>query len=151
MVKEVYMAVEDIQLVKRWFDEVWNNGNLDAIDELLATDAIGHGLGEAGKNVIGPEAFKPFVQRLRGAFPDMHISVDDTISEGDKIAARFTATMTHQGDDLGMPATGKHVTVSGICFTRISNGQIVEGWNCWDIYGMMQQLEAPSAPITLLD
>ncbi len=77
--------------------------------------------------------------------------MNDTISEGDKIAARFSATMTHTGDDLGFPATGKQVTVSGMSFTRIANGQIVEGWNNWDIYGMMRQLEAEPQKATLLD
>jgi steroid delta-isomerase-like uncharacterized protein len=145
------MSAENIQVVKRWFDEVWNKGRMEAIDELFAADGIAHGLGEAGKDVRGAEGFKPFVQRIRSAFPDIHITVDDTISEGDKIAARFSATMTHTGDDLGFPATGKRVTVSGMSFTRIRNGQIVEGWNNWDIYGMMQQLEAEPSKATLLD
>src|SRR5687767_5405318 len=121
------MSTENVQVVQRWFEEVWNQGNLDAIDELLAADAVGRGLGEAGKDVYGQAGFKPFVQRLRGAFPDIHITVDDTISEGDKIAARFTATMTHQGDELGFPATGKRVTVTGITFTLVRNGQIADG------------------------
>lgn len=145
------MSAENIQVVRRWFDEVWNKGNLDAIDELFAADGIAYGLGEAGKDVRGAEGFKPFVQRIRSAFPDIHITVDDTINEGDQIAARFTGTMTHTGDDLGFPATGKRVTVSGMSFTRIRNGQIVEGWNNWDIYGMMQQLEAEPTKATLLD
>lgn len=145
------MSVENVQVIQRWFEEVWNKGNLDAIDELLAADAVGRGLGEAGKDVYGPAGFKPFVQRIRGAFPDIHITVEDTVAEGDKVAARFTATMTHEGDDLGLPATGKRVTVSGITFTLVRNGQIADGWNCWDIYGMMQQLEAPATPMTLLD
>ncbi len=145
------MSAENIQVVQRWFDEVWNNGNIEAIDELFAADGVAYGLGEAGKDVRGAQGFKPFVQRIRGAFPDIHITVNDTISEGDKIAARFSATMTHTGDDLGFPATGKQVTVSGMSFTRIANGQIVEGWNNWDIYGMMQQLEAEPQKATLLD
>jgi steroid delta-isomerase-like uncharacterized protein len=145
------MSAENIQVVQRWFDEVWNNGNIEAIDELFAADGVAYGLGEAGKDVRGAQGFKPFVQRIRGAFPDFHITVDDTISEGDKIAARFSATMTHTGDDLGFPATGKQVTVSGMSFTRIQNGQIVEGWNNWDIYGMMQQLETEPQKATLLD
>jgi steroid delta-isomerase-like uncharacterized protein len=132
------MSAENIEVVKRWFDEVWNKGRMESIDELFAADGIAYGLGEAGKDVQGAQEFKPFVQRIRGAFPDIRITVGDTISEGDKIAARFSATMTHTGDDLRFPATGGRVAVSGMSFTRIRNGQIVEGWNNWDIYGMMQ-------------
>lgn len=145
------MSAENIRVMQRWFDEVWNNGSMEAIDELFAADGIAYGLGEAGKDVRGAQGFKPFVQRIRGAFPDIHITVDDNISEGDKVATRFTATMTHTGDDLGFPATGRRVTVSGISYARIANGQIVEGWNNWDIYGMMQQLEAAPQKATLLD
>ena len=123
------MSAENIRGMKRWFDEVWNKGHKEAIDELFAADGIAYGLGEAGKDVHGAGEFKPFVQRMRSAFPDTHITMDDTVVEGDQIAARFTATMTHTGDDLGFPAKGKRATVSGMSFTRICNGQIVEGWN----------------------
>jgi steroid delta-isomerase-like uncharacterized protein len=145
------MSAANVQVVRRWFDEVWNEGNLDAIDELFAADGIAYGLGEVGKDVRGAEDFKPFVQRIRSAFPDIQITVDDTITQEDKIAARFTATMTHTGDALGFPATGKRVTVRGMSFSRMVNGQIVEGWNNWDIYGLMQQLEAEPQKATLLD
>jgi steroid delta-isomerase-like uncharacterized protein len=145
------MSAENIEVVKRWFDEVWNKGRMEAVDELFAGDGIAYGLGEAGKDVRGAQGFKPFVQRIRSAFPNIHITVDDTISEGDQVAARFSATMTHTGDALGFPATGKRVTVSGMSFSRIRNGQIVEGWNNWDIYGMMQQLEAAPHDAKLLD
>lgn len=145
------MSTENIQVVQRWFDEVWNQGNLDKIDELFAAGGIAHGLGEAGREVRGPGAFKPFVQRLRAAFPDLHITVDETIAQDDRVAARFSATMTHTGDDLGFPATGRRAQVGGITFTRIHNGQIVEGWNNWDIHGMMQQLTGDVAAVALLD
>ncbi len=145
------MSSEKVQIMRRWFDQVWNEGNLDAIDELFASDGIAYGLGEHGRDTRGPAAFKPFVQRLRAAFPDLHITVDDTIEQDDRIAARFSVTMTHSGDDLGFPATGRRAQVKGITFARIQNGQIVEGWNNWDIYGLMQQLQAEPAEAKLLD
>ena len=145
------MASENVQVVLRWFDEVWNKGDIAVIDELFSADGIAHGLGEPGREVRGAEAFKPFVQRLRAAFPDLKITVDDTIEQGDKVAARFSAIMTHEGGDLGIPATGRTVQVQGISFSRIHNGQIVEGWNNWDIHGMMQQLQAPPTEVKLLD
>jgi steroid delta-isomerase-like uncharacterized protein len=145
-----YMPLTNEQVVRRWFEEVWNKGDMNAIDELFAADGIAYGLGEAGRDVRGPEAFKQFVQHMRTAFPDLHVTVHDTIVEGDKIAARFSVVMTHMGDVLGLPATGRQVQVNGISFSRVANGQLVEGWNNWDIYGMMQQLNAAPVEATLL-
>jgi steroid delta-isomerase-like uncharacterized protein len=138
------------QVVERWFDEVWNKGNLDAIDELFAANGIAYGLGEHGINVVGPAAFKPFVQKIREAFPDLQITIDQTVVEGDWIAARFSACMTHTGDALGIAATGRCVSVTGMSMSRIENGQIVEGYNNWDIAGMMQQLQAAPMEASLL-
>lgn len=145
------MSTANVQVMQRWFEEVWNQGHLSAIDELFAADGIAYGLGEAGRDVRGPAAFKPFVQRLRGAFPDLHITVDDAIEQDTRVAVRFTATMTHTGDDLGFPATGRPARVSGITFARIHHGQIAEGWNNWDIHGLMQQLTGEPVQATLLE
>ena len=145
------MSSENIALIHRWFDEVWNKGRAEAIDEMFAADGVAYGLGEAGIDVRGPSAFKPFFEKLRSAFPDFEVTIEDAISEGDKVAARWTAKMTHQGDQLGLRASGKRVTVTGMSMVRIRNGQIVEGWNNWDIFGMMQQIGAGPAPATLLE
>src|SRR5919206_2403869 len=99
------MSTENVALVHRWFEEVWNKGRDTAIDEMLAGDAIVHGLGEPGVETRGPAAFKPFFARIRGAFPDIQITVEQTVAEGDWVASRWTARMTHRGDDLGVPAT----------------------------------------------
>ncbi|HVF28929.1 MAG TPA: ester cyclase [Pyrinomonadaceae bacterium] len=145
------MSTENAALMRRWFDEVWNKGRTEAIDEMFAADGIAYGLGEAGVDVRGPAAFKLFVERMRGAFPDFELTIDDTITEGDKVAARWTARMTHQGDHLGLPATGKQVVITGMSIIRVRDGQIVEGWNNWDISGLMQQLGAYRPPATLLE
>ena len=136
------MATERVAFVTTWFDEVWKKGRLSAIDELLSEDATMHGLGEAGADVTGPEAFKPFVERLRGAFPDIEVKIEQTIEEGDLIASRWVATMTHQGDHLGVPASGKKVSVTGMSIARIRDGKMVEGWNNWDMLSLMQQVDA---------
>ncbi len=101
-----------------------------------------YGIGEAGVDVRGPAAFKPFVERMRGALPDFELTIDDTITEGDKVAARWTARMTHRGDHLGLPATGKQVVITGMSIIRVRDGQIVERWNNWDIMSLIQQLGA---------
>jgi steroid delta-isomerase-like uncharacterized protein len=135
----------------RWFDEVWNKGNASAIDEMMVEDAVVHGLGEADAAVRGPAAFKPFAARLRGAFPDIHVTIDDTIEEGDLIAARWTARMTHRGDHLGPPPTGRAVTVTGMSMGRLRDGKLVEGWNNWDTMSLMQQIGAFQPQATLVE
>lgn len=136
-------------VVYRWFEEVWNQGRAESIDALFAEDGISHGLGEAGVEVRGPAAFKPFLERLRGAFPDIHFTVEDTLVEGDRVAARWRAAMTHRGDQLGLPASGRGAEVTGMSIVRIADGKIAEAWNNWDQMGLMQQIGG-GAPLSLL-
>jgi predicted ester cyclase len=102
--------------MKRCFREVWNQGKLDTIHELLSPDAVATGQGG----------------RIRSAFPDITTTVEDAFGLEDKVVVRWSATMTHRGDALGIPATGKHVRITGMTIVRIANGQIVEGWDNWD-------------------
>ena len=85
-------------LVRRWFEEVWNKGRADAIDEMFACEGIAHGLSEeSSSDLCGPEGFKPFFESFRRAFPDLQVTVEDTVVEGDKIAARCSVRATHTG------------------------------------------------------
>lgn len=118
---------------------------------MFATDGIAHGLGEAGIDVTGPAEFKPFFEKLRSAFPQFELTIEDTIAEADKVAARWTARLTHGGDQLGIPATNRQVTISGISIVRIRDGQIIEAWNNWDIHGLMQQIGTTPPAATLLE
>lgn len=145
------MREENVALTYRWFEEVWNKGRAEAIGEMFAVDGIAHGLGEAGVDVIGPAGYLPFFEKLRGAFPEFLLTIEDTIAEGDKVAARWTAQLTHRGDQLGIPATGRQATITGIAIVRIKDGKIIEAWNNWDIFGLMQQLGAMQPPATLLE
>ena len=114
-------------LVRRWFNEVWNQGREETIDELFAANGIGYGLGDTDAPLHGPAGFKPFVRNLRGALPDIHMAID----EG-----------THKGSQLGVAPSGKRVRIAGIVIVRIANGQIVEGWNSWDQLGLLRQIGA---------
>lgn len=145
------MLDENVGLMYRWFEEVWNRGRAEAIDEMLAADAIVHGLGEAGVEVTGPAGFKPFFEKLRGAFPELAVTIEDTIAEADKVAARWTVRVTHKGAQLGIPATGKQVMVTGMSIIQAKDGKIIEAWNNWDILGLMQQLGALQPAATLLE
>ena len=133
------MSESNKQFVRQWFEEVWNKGRADAIDEMAAVNCIVHGLG--GEDLQGSAGFKPFHAAFRDAFPDIVITVDDVIYEGDQVAARWTASGTHRGAGLGFPATNKPMRVTGMTWARVdANGQLCEGWNSFDQLGMLQQL-----------
>lgn len=131
------MSTESKDLIRRWFEEVWNKGREDAIDEMFAADGVAHGLTEErDKTMRGPEQFKPFYRAFRSAFPDLEVVVEDTIAEGDKLAARCTVRGKHQSDSLGFAATGLTTDFTGITIVRIERGKIVEAWNNFDFMTM---------------
>ena len=128
-------------LVREWFEQVWTQKNADAIDRLMAVDALIHDLPTPdGAPMRGPAAFKPFHEKFVAAFPDIRIDVTRTVVEGDMVAAHCSVTVTHVGDGLGMAATGRTATISGLCMARVQNGQLVEGCNSFDFLSLYQQL-----------
>ena len=135
------MSEENKQLVRRWFEEVWNKGSVDAIDEMFAEDGIAHGLSDDPSNPIkGPTGFKPFHTVFREAFPNMMITVEDTIAEDDKVAARCSVRARHEGEFMGRAATQAPVDFTGITIVRIYNGKIVEAWNNFDFMILHKQV-----------
>jgi steroid delta-isomerase-like uncharacterized protein len=129
-------------LIRRWFEEVWNQGREEAIDEMFAEDGIAHGLAdETSAPLRGASGFKPFFRNFRGAFPDIEVIVEDAIAEGDQVAARCRVRATHAGDHLGFAATQRPMEITGITFARVRDGKIVEAWNNFDFMGMFQQLQ----------
>ena len=145
------MSTSPADVVRRWFEEVWNQGKLETIDELFSAAGVAHGLGEPGVDVKGPAGYRPFAERFQAAFSDPVFKVEDTVTEGEKVAARWSATLTHTGDQLGVPATGRRVAIDGITIVYVRNGQIVDAWNNWDIAGLMRQLEAAPRQMTILE
>jgi steroid delta-isomerase-like uncharacterized protein len=139
------MSTENKALLRRWFEEVWNRGRVEAIDELLSSDAVIHGL---GADTHGPDGFKPFHAAYRSAFPDVTLRIDEIVAEGNIVALRWSGTGTHRGTGLGFDATGRRVQFSGMVFARVENGRLVEGWNNFDQLGMLQQLGVPNVPPT---
>jgi steroid delta-isomerase-like uncharacterized protein len=140
---------DNIELMKRWFQEVWNEGKLDTIRELLSPDAVA--TGQVGADVVmhGPKDFVPFAKSIRAAFPDIKTTVEDAFGIEDKVVVRWSATMTHRGGDLGIPATGKPVRITGMTIVRIANGKIIEGWDNWDQLAMLEQIGAYKRPETI--
>lgn len=125
---------------RHFYEQAWNQGNLDVIDELTASDFVGHAT-PAGE-IAGPDGVKQYIATMREAFPDVEFTIEDQIAEGDRVVTRWTASGTHQGEFAGIPPTGKQAEVSGIAITRVAGGKFVEGWTNWGVYGLLQQLGA---------
>jgi len=137
------MSDANKQLIRRWFEEVWNKGRADAIDEMIAEDCVIHGLsGATGQPVKGPTQFKTFHTTFREAFPDITVAVEDMVVEGDKVAARCSVYGKHAGDSLGYKASQAPVEFTGMVIVRVKNGKIAEAWNNFDFMKMYQQIGA---------
>jgi steroid delta-isomerase-like uncharacterized protein len=130
-------------MAQQWYSEVMNEGNEDLIDELCAENFVDHDpLPGTGPDRQG---IHDFVKLVRSAFPDLQTTVDEIIAEGDRIAVRSTFRGTHEGDFMGIPATGKKVEVSNYDFVRFENGQAAEHWGTIDSAALMEQLGAVPA------
>ena len=133
------MSTEDTKaLIRRFYEEVLNKRNLAALDDFYAPNHVDHTLPPGLP--IGPEGTKQAIAMTLSGFPDLHLTVEDMIAEGDKVVTWFTTHVTQQGALGDIPPTGKHVSVSTIEITRIAGGKIVEDWGLDDRLGMLQQL-----------
>ena len=126
-------------LVRRFVEEAFNEGNLEVADEVYAPEFVSHE--SDGPVERSPEYVKGFVGTYRGAFPDGHTTVEDSIAEGDRVAYRWTFRGRHRGELMGIGPTERQVKITGITVDRISGGKIEE-WNNFDRLGMLQQLGA---------
>ena len=138
-------AEENKAIARRLNDEVWTKGRLEVIDELIADDFVTTVVG-APEQIRGPQGFREFVVMYRTAFPDLRISVEEQIAEGETVVTRWTATGTHEGELMGIAATGKQVTTAGINVDRVAGGKLVGGWGLFDQLGLLQQIGAVPVP-----
>jgi steroid delta-isomerase-like uncharacterized protein len=132
-------------LVRRSFEEVFNQGNLDAVEEIFAPDYVLHDP-TSPEEIRGTEGMRRYVSMYRSAFPDTEITIEDQLAEGDTVATRWTARGTHQGELMGVQPSGNRVEVMGVTISRIEGGKIVEDWDIYDALGMMQQIGAIPEP-----
>ncbi len=137
------MSEENKAIARRAYEAI-NQNNLDALDEMVASDVTDHDAGPG--QAPGLEGVKQIFSSLHTAFPDFHMDVEDMIAEGEKVVARVTMSGTHQGEFMGIAPTGNRVEVSGIDILRIADGKFVERWGNFDDLGMMQQLGAVPSP-----
>ncbi len=147
---------ENKALVRRFYEEVWNRGNVTAVDELIAPNYVNHfdfpaNVPVPADSPLNREALKQFIPQFRGTFPDLHIMVEFQVAEGDLVVTRMTARGTHQGEYRGLtfkgnPPTGRQATWTMTDINRIRDGKIVEGWFNEDAVGRLQQIGVLPTP-----
>ncbi len=133
------MSADTKAIARRFLEEAFNSGDLAVVDELVAPEFVNHdaALPEPG---VGIEAAKASITGYREAFPDLRLTIEQQLAEGEYVTTRWSARGTHQGNLMGMAPTGKQATVTGITIDRIVDGRFVESWTNWDTLGLMQQL-----------
>ena len=140
------MATEqDKALIRRFIEEIFNRGNMSLADEILAPNFVEHEELPAGIPK-GREGVIVMTTMLRSAFPDFKATIEDILAEGDKVVIRMTWSGTQKGEFMGIPATGKSISIGVIDIIRIAGGKLVEHWGQMDSMGLMQQLGAIPAP-----
>jgi steroid delta-isomerase-like uncharacterized protein len=123
-----------------WFDELWNQGKEETIERLFAPDGLSHGLAADGSAIAGPDAFRPFFHTFRATFPDIHVEILRTVTEGEYACAHCHVTGTHKGPHLGVAPTNKPIQFSGITIIRVRDGKVIEAWNSFDFMALYQQI-----------
>ena len=130
-------VVSTKERVSQLVTDVWNEGQIEELDELLATDFVGHGFGPEN---LDRDGYEEFVIEHREIFPDLEFVLEDVIGEDDRVAARWTRSGTQEKPVMGVEPTGNRISVSGMTIYRILEGTIVEAWNIRDTVAMLKQL-----------
>lgn len=141
------MSVKEIKTIVSRFFKAVNKGEaafMAAVDELFSADYVEHG--GTGEDTRGIKNYKQSMNEFYNAFPDVHVTLDDMIAEGDRVAVRFTLNGTHKGGFMGIPPTKKKWTIGEIGIIRITNGKFVESWMRYDTLGFQQQLSLIPTP-----
>jgi steroid delta-isomerase-like uncharacterized protein len=139
------MSEQNKAIVRRYLEEVFAEGNLEAIPELFAADYVEHDPASA-EAIRGHEGVRRDLAVYQTAFSDVEITVEDQIAEGDAVATRATLRGTHVEELFGIPPTGNRVTVTGIVIQRMTDGKLTKGWWNWDTLGLLRQLGAIPDP-----
>lgn len=134
---------QNVALVRRWFDEVWNQRRLGTIDELLALDARCYDMTAPGSVIVGPEAFRAAAEQMLAAFGEMELTVEDIFGCDDRVVVRLTGRLRHTGPLGPLQPTNREVSVPIMSIVHLRDGKIVAGWNNWDIATVLRTAAAP--------
>jgi steroid delta-isomerase-like uncharacterized protein len=132
------MSEKNKAAARRILDEAWSQGKLDVIDDLVDPDYVFHDPAVPG--IKGTDGLKQLITMYRTGYPNLRFTIEDQLADGDKVIVRWICGGTHKGELMGIPATGKQTTTSGISITRYKNGKAIEEWTRWDTLGWLQQL-----------
>jgi steroid delta-isomerase-like uncharacterized protein len=138
------MPVDDPKAVIRRWVEAWNTQDLDAAEALVAPEFVRHDANLP--DVVGPQAEPQHIVDDLAAFPDLHLEIEQLIAEGDLVAARYLVQGTHRGEFLGIPGTGRPMTIQASESYRLAGGKLAEQWVVMDALGLLQQLGAVPGP-----
>ncbi len=133
-------TVKNTEIVRKFVEKAFNEGNMGVADECLAEDFVRHDpdMGD----VRGREEYKEFIQMNRTAFPDYHETIDDIITQGDTVMYRWTLRGTQEGEFMGVDPTGNEIEVTGMIDMHLEDGRITELWGNFDALGLLKQLDA---------
>jgi steroid delta-isomerase-like uncharacterized protein len=141
---------ENTAIVRRWFEEVWNQRRLETIDELLAADGIAYDMAGPNSTIRGRDSFRAAAQTVLAAFGELHFSVEDIFGVADRVAIRLSLRLKHTGFLGDLPPTGNTVTVPVMCIIEVRDGIITRGWNNWDVATALRAANAPSNQTAIL-
>jgi len=141
------------ELFRNWFAEVWNGRRPDLMEKFITEESLFHSVNETGGPLKGASGFRPFMEGLLAAFPDIRFDVRHVIEDGDFAAGRWVAQMTHTGHGMGLEPTNKPITLTGMAFIRVADGKVVEIWDEWNRLGLFTEIGAvaftrPLSPTT---
>ena len=133
------MPLDNATLARRFYNEAWNKQKLNVVDELVSSTHALYDPSVQGSQ-SGPEVYKRRISEISSAFPDLRFVINETISEGEKVAVSWNLSGTHKGEYFGVPGTGKTVSVDGTTIHHFANGKILDSFVCWDHLGLLRQL-----------
>jgi steroid delta-isomerase-like uncharacterized protein len=136
------MSEQNKAQIRRVIEEIYNRGDLAVVDEVAASDLVIHA---SSQEIHGREGAKQYVAALRAGFPDLRLTVEEQIAEGDMVVTRWTARGTHRGEFQSVPPTGREIRLTGTDIYRVIDGKVVECWAHVDELGLMRQLGAVEA------
>ena len=139
------MSHDNKVIIQRLYEEAWNQRRFELMDLLLSPSHSLHGSPSVSGPAVGPEVYKHVMLLYTAAYPDLCFRIEEMIGEGEKVACYWTMTGTHRGEFLGIPATGKKVSVEGITIHHVTNGKIMDTFAAADNWSLMQQLGAAPA------
>ena len=126
---------------RRWFEEVWNARRDATVRELLAEKAVAH---MEGGDFVGPDRFLETRAALLAAFPDIRVTVEDVVADGDQAVVRWRAVAHHKGELLGIKPSGREMSFRGMTWMAFRDGKVVEGWDSWNLGGLLNDCRAAS-------